>query len=232
MGTTGEERLTPSLALELRLKKLEHLVGAPAAPNPTATARPALLRALAAKHAIDDVTSAYSSSSSSSSNQSSLAALRSFVQKDFDASRRYLSGGFRGYTPGAEGAEDVGDARATSVLSPQEQVLILLESLQDMRAVEWILVECKELDARGYAGAGKLAEHEAQWSRLNKLQAKLYGQLGHGVATKEQELFRILESYQRQVETASRLFIRWDAALDDMDEQVTRLERQKAATVA
>ncbi|CAO1617554.1 unnamed protein product [Parajaminaea phylloscopi] len=228
MTQQPQERLTPALALELRLRKLESLVGSPAA-SAGSTGRPASIRALAAKRAIEDATSSNGPGSNVSTSQSSLASLRRFVHQDFDVSRRYLSAGFRGHaTAGKDADPSAQDYRQQGPLTPEEQMLILLDSQADMRTLERILGECRELDSRGAASAGKLAGCEEHSARLKALDEKLKSHLMPQLTQQEQGLFDLLADYQRHTNAMSQLFMHWDAALDEMNDQVTRLEKHKS----
>lgn len=169
--------ISPTLALELRLRQIESLIG-PIPSSSTSASQgatlpsPVLIRALAAQRNLDASTSTH-------------ASLRRFV-KDFDSNRRILDAGFRPVRK-VDGAQDGPSARDTrlafqgdeddaggsadaarergagaqdrdaSVLTPAEQIVMILDSEAELRALERILVECEALEKRGVAGAGTLA---------------------------------------------------------------------------
>lgn len=199
--------LPPHLALELRLRQVEYnVLGADGLANsaPSSSQLPILLRAQTAQQTVQSVGSSQSSGSSSSS---SAAALRRFVQTDFDACRRFLQAQPQPHTLRSAANDDDDDdptSSSSSTLAPSEQLVLILDAEQSMRHLERVLSQCRELgEKRDAAGAGRLAEYEAFEPVLETLRGKNEGEVRPKLREVEEELLAALGEYQTFVSSGA-----------------------------
>lgn len=172
--------ISPSLALDLRLRRLEATVGSgPLASSPSSKA--ILLRALAAQQQIDASTSTHT-------------ALRRFAS-EFESNRRILDSALR--------LSDSTQANAHETLSAADKILLVQEAEAEMRAMERVLLECQALDARGVAGSGTLSECDTLQPSLSRLSDAQRDEIAIKHDQLEERLFHALETYQSNVSLAS-----------------------------
>ncbi|KAH9893306.1 hypothetical protein C8Q73DRAFT_696418 [Cubamyces lactineus] len=112
-------------------------------------------------------------------------------------------------------------------MSASELEAFLTEMESDIRAAERDLREISALESKGVTGAGKLADYEALQPRLEAL-LKAHDEDLHMAAELEKRIALLMDRYATNVDTLSELFISWDETIRDAEEEVQRMERDRA----
>jgi len=96
----------------------------------------------------------------------------------------------------------------------------------DIRSAERDLRDIDTLEKKGVTGAGKLEDYEALQPRLDKV-IKRHNEDTAKFAALEQRVTTLLEQYATQVDTFSELFVEWSETLAEIEERVSKLEKER-----
>ncbi|KAI8985717.1 hypothetical protein BD414DRAFT_488987 [Trametes punicea] len=111
-------------------------------------------------------------------------------------------------------------------MSPTELEALLSEMEPDIRAAERDLSEISALENKGVTGAGKLADYEVLQPRLEAL-LKAHDEDIHTAAELEKRIAILMDRYATNVDTLSELFVSWDEAIRDAEEEVHKMEKDR-----
>ncbi|GAA6060149.1 hypothetical protein JCM10212_001446 [Sporobolomyces blumeae] len=198
-------KVSPELAIDLRLRFLEALVSSrpsrytQSRPTPPSLARRVSLLEAELKSALD--------------SNASTEAVRRFVQ-NYDYNAPLLS------IPPVPAAPDELE------VTPQAKVALTLEAEHELRQLERGLREIETLEQRGVVEAGKLPEHEALVPRLEQLETNLAPIVREHAAI-EQRTTTLLQRYNDHIATLSELFVAWNDIITEAEDAVDRLEKQR-----
>ncbi|KAJ8295276.1 hypothetical protein OF846_001525 [Rhodotorula toruloides] len=198
--------ITPRLALELRLRFLESLVS----PSSSSSPRPASSTVPLARRVSQVATQLGQALEQSGGGTE---ALKRFVQ-NYDANSPLLTI-----------APVLAAPDSTEVL-PQAKVALILEAEQEIRTLERELREIGVLDERGVVEAGKLGEHEKLKLLLAETR-KAAAPVSASYASLEQRTTTLLQRYNDYISTLSELFVSWNDIMSEMEDSVTKLEKEK-----
>ncbi|TFK73750.1 hypothetical protein BDN72DRAFT_956310 [Pluteus cervinus] len=115
-------------------------------------------------------------------------------------------------------------------LSPEEVETLLVEMEPDIRAADRDMREIEALETKGVTGAGKLADYEQLQPRLETLLSGHQDNVKRADAL-EQKISSIMERHATHIDALSELFVIWDEALTDVEDRITRLEREKTERI-
>ena len=96
----------------------------------------------------------------------------------------------------------------------------------DIRSAERDLRDVDTLEKKGVTGAGKLEDYEALQPRLDKI-LKRHNEDTAKFRALEQRVTTLLDKYATQVDTFSELFVEWSETLVEIEERVSKLEKEK-----
>ncbi|KAI9062598.1 hypothetical protein FKP32DRAFT_1573461 [Trametes sanguinea] len=111
-------------------------------------------------------------------------------------------------------------------MSSSELEAFLSEMESDIRAAERDLLEISALESKGVTGAGKLADYEALQPRLEAL-TKAQDEDLRMAADLEKRIALLMDRYATNVDTLSELFVSWDEAIRDAEDEVLKMERDR-----
>ncbi|CDO68407.1 hypothetical protein BN946_scf184815.g54 [Trametes cinnabarina] len=111
-------------------------------------------------------------------------------------------------------------------MSTSELEAFLSEMESDIRAAERDLQEISALESKGVTGAGKLADYEALQPRLESL-LKAHDDDVHKAVDLEKRIALLMDRYATNVDTLSELFVSWDEAIRDVEDEVLKMERDR-----
>lgn len=97
----------------------------------------------------------------------------------------------------------------------------------DIRSAERDLRDIDTLEKKGVTGAGKLEDYEGLQPRLDKI-LKRHNEDMAKFRALEQRVTTLLEKYATQVDTFSELFVEWSETLAEIEERISKLEKEKA----
>jgi len=100
----------------------------------------------------------------------------------------------------------------------------------DIRSAERDLRDIDTLDKKGVTGSGRLEDYEALQLRLDKI-IKRHNEDTARFRALEQRVTTLLEKYATQVDTFSELFVEWSETLAEIEERVSKLEKEKTDRV-
>ncbi|GAA6036978.1 hypothetical protein JCM8097_005488 [Rhodosporidiobolus ruineniae] len=210
-------QLTPELALDLRLRFLEHLVR-PTSASATPSAA-SLARRVA--HVNQQLTAALGGQAAGAGGGGAAGggseAVRRFVQ-NYDLNVPLLSVAPVPLSPSSSAGE--------ADLTPQAKVNLILEAENEIRTLERELREIAVLDERGAVGAGKLGDHEALKPELGDTR-RAAAPIATSYASLEARTTNLLQQYNDYISTLSELFVSWNDIVSEAEDAVTRLEKQK-----
>ncbi|BGP22581.1 hypothetical protein Rt10032_c08g3451 [Rhodotorula toruloides] len=198
--------ITPQLSIELRLRFLESLVDPSSSPSP----RPASSTVPLARR-VSQVEAQLKRALDQSGGGTE--ALKRFVQ-NYDANSPLLT------------IAPVPTAPDSTEVLPQAKVAVILEAEQEIRTLERELREIGVLYERGVVESGKLGEHE----RLKPLLAETRtaaAPVSASNALLEQRTTTLLQRYNNYISTLSELFVSWNDIMSEMEDTVTKLEKEK-----
>ncbi|GJN88776.1 hypothetical protein Rhopal_001745-T1 [Rhodotorula paludigena] len=200
------QQISPTLALDLRIRFLETLLRAPPHSSSPNSSPASLARRVA--HVHEALQQALETP------QGGTDAVRRFVQ-NYELNSPLL-------TPALPSAPPEPDAPTSSA----SKLALVLEAEHDLRTLERDLRELAVLDERGVVGAGQLADHEALRPTLDDVVTKVKPVAKEYVSL-EQRTTALLQGYNDYISTMSELFVSWDEILGEAEAQVARLEKQK-----
>ncbi|QRV86805.1 hypothetical protein RhiJN_14823 [Ceratobasidium sp. AG-Ba] len=205
--SSGPVSMSPELMLELRLKWLETLVlgigkdGNVVSPKEQDATGTLVRKVNDAQRVLDDTVKMND-------------GLKRFMAV-YNQNAHLLTPAFaHGLVPTTEGVS-VSDLEA-----------LLLESEADIRAADRDLREIAELESRGVLDAGKLPIHEPLQPRLDALTQAHLEDMSKFDAL-EERIAKLIARYSSHVNGLSELFVAWDAALNQADVVITRLEKER-----
>ena len=97
----------------------------------------------------------------------------------------------------------------------------------DIRSADRDLRDIDTLEKKGATGGGKLEDHEALQPRLDKA-LKRHNEDTARFRALEQRVTTLLEQYATQVDTFSELFVEWSETIAEIEERISKLEKEKA----
>ncbi|KAG6854253.1 hypothetical protein C0991_008946 [Blastosporella zonata] len=112
-----------------------------------------------------------------------------------------------------------------SSMSPAQLEALLAEMEPDIRAAERDMREIELLESKGVTGAGKLGSYEELQPRLDKLLAQHRAD-AELAASLERRTAALVERHAIQVDTLSELFVAWDDTITEVEDKISRLERE------
>ncbi|GAA5932619.1 uncharacterized protein JCM15063_002156 [Sporobolomyces koalae] len=199
--------VTPELALDLRLRFLESLVCAHS--NIRTSSSPSIARRIARIE---------SQLQQAFDQRGSTDAIRRFVH-NYELNSPLLS-----LAPIALPALD------STELTIPAKVELILEAEHDLTTLERDLREISVLEQRGVVEAGNLPEHEPLKGPLERLVDDTKP-VAAEYATLEARTTSLLQKYNNYISDLSELFVTWDDLLTDAEQAVTKLEKQRDATL-
>ncbi|KAK4703619.1 hypothetical protein P7C70_g2597, partial [Phenoliferia sp. Uapishka_3] len=203
MSTTSPPTLSPTLALDLRLRFLSTLLTGSLAPSRnqsdaiSLTRRADLIQARL-KEALD-------------------------TGGGGDAVRRFV----QGYELNAPLLRlPPAPSLALEEMSPQAKVALILESEGEIRQLERELREVETLEHRGVVGSGNLADHEGLKPALAEVKANVTPQIT-SYSSLEARTNALLSRYNEYIDTLSEIFISWNDIISSAEEEITKLEKER-----
>ncbi|EIM86592.1 uncharacterized protein STEHIDRAFT_97258 [Stereum hirsutum FP-91666 SS1] len=115
-------------------------------------------------------------------------------------------------------------------MSSTELEAFLAELEPDIRAADRDMREIEMLEKKGVTAAGKLPDYEPLKPRLEKL-VERHQENAKAASVLERRVASLMHRYASQVDNLSELFVAWDETLQDAEEKVARLERDKEERV-
>ncbi|BGO89368.1 hypothetical protein NBRC10512_006282 [Rhodotorula toruloides] len=198
--------ITPQLALELRLRFLESLFS----PSSSSSPRPAASTVPLARR-VSQVEAQLRQALEQSGRGTE--ALKRFVQ-NYDANSPLLT------------IAPVSTAPDSTEVLPQAKVALILEAEQEIRTLERELREIGVLDERGVVETGKLGEHEKLKPLLAETR-KAATPVSASYSSFDQRTTTLLQRYNNYISTLSELFVSWNDIMSEMEDTVTKLEKEK-----
>ncbi|KAJ8095315.1 hypothetical protein PM082_010538 [Marasmius tenuissimus] len=206
--STKSVPLEPELALELRVRWLE-----------------ALVFGVNAKKGAADVKQSDSLIKSAQDLQRRLDTivegndgLKRFISH-YDQHAQYLTPSFAlsGLAPGASAYDNMSQADLETYLKEMES---------DIRSADRDMREIEALEAKGVTGAGKLADYVPLLPRVEAL-LQAYAEDAKRVDDLEKRIAGIVESHAVYIDALSELFVAWDDAITDAENEYSRSERER-----
>ncbi|KAG5353553.1 hypothetical protein J132_06506 [Termitomyces sp. J132] len=102
----------------------------------------------------------------------------------------------------------------------------LAEMEPDIRAAERDMSEIEMLESKGVTGVGQLGSYEELQNRLDKLMAQHRAD-AELAASLEKRIANLMERNATQVDALSELFVAWDDTITDVEDNITRLEKER-----
>ncbi|KAM0753927.1 hypothetical protein T439DRAFT_353679 [Meredithblackwellia eburnea MCA 4105] len=201
-------QISPELQLELRLRFLETLL------SPSVASRSALQPAAAVPASITrraDQLQAQLKQAIESGGGGEV--VRRFVQ-GYDLNEPLLR------PPDAT-------TSALDQLTPQAKVALILESEAEIRQLERELREVDTIDQRGVVGAGDLAKHEELKPSLKDLAGNV-APISERYSALELKTTTLLSRYNDYISTLSEIFVSWNDIISSAEEEVARIESERA----
>ncbi|KAF9646221.1 hypothetical protein BDM02DRAFT_3130520 [Thelephora ganbajun] len=112
-------------------------------------------------------------------------------------------------------------------MTPSEFEAFLQEMEPDIRAADRDMREIEALDQKGVAGVGKLTNYQTFRPRIEVL-LEAHKQDIELAASLEKRTAALIEQYGTHVGALSELFVAWDDAIREAEDQVAKLERNQA----
>lgn len=107
---------------------------------------------------------------------------------------------------------------------------LLAEMEPDIRVADRDMREIELLEQKGVTGAGKLTSYEGFRPRSVEL-LKRHSEDIELAASLEKRMTTLMERHTTQVDALSELFVSWDDTLTDVEDKITRLERERAERI-
>ncbi|KAI0785188.1 hypothetical protein C8Q75DRAFT_723130 [Abortiporus biennis] len=117
-------------------------------------------------------------------------------------------------------------APAYENMNGSELEAFIAEMETDIRGADRDLREIEMLEKKNVTGAGKLAEYEQLQPRLEKLVEEHRKDLELAKSL-EGRIAQLMDRYATNVDTLSELFVAWDEGIQDAEDELSRLERDK-----
>ncbi|KAF9266963.1 hypothetical protein L218DRAFT_971318 [Marasmius fiardii PR-910] len=202
--------IEPELALELRIRWLEALISGVDA---TSTAR----KAPEVKRGESLIRSANELQKTLNSIVEGNDGLKRFISQ-YDHHAQYLTPSFAlsGLLP---------DGMTYDNMSSSDLETYLKEMENDIRSADRDMREIEALEAKGVTGAGKLADYVPLLPRVDNL-LKSSAEDAKRVEALEKRISGIIESHAVYVDALSELFVAWDDAITDAENELLRNERE------
>ncbi|ESK96499.1 hypothetical protein Moror_7007 [Moniliophthora roreri MCA 2997] len=206
--------LQPELALELRVRWLEALVLGVKDDNTTTVS--ALKKSTEVKQGETLIRTAQDLQKRLNSIVEGNDGLKRFVSH-YDQHAQYLTPSFA--------LSGLHETPTYENMTPTELETYLKEMESDIRSADRDMREIEALEQKGVTSAGKLASYVPLLPRLDKLM-KAYAEDAERVEKLEKRIAGIIESHATYIDALSELFVAWDDAIIEAENETAREERE------